>query len=90
MERNATIEEAKEIMGSNFIGIDELKSIQDRFPVFISDLIPEITYKIEELISKKSEYILILGVTHMQNGEQINLLTLRNYFGTDPYISEPC
>jgi len=89
MERKATIAEARKIMGVNFIGVDELKSISNYLPVCL-DVVPEIQYSFEELNTKKNDYILILGASVFCDSQQINLINLRRIFGVDPSVSEPC
>lgn len=89
MERT-TIEDAKKIMGDNFIGVDELNSISDKFSVSIPKILPEIPFNTEELIEKKKDYFLLLGVSEFLNGTPINLINLRSLFGINPELSEPC
>lgn len=90
MERTAEIISAKKILGTNFIGIDELLNISDRLKLKIPSEVPAIPYQLDELERKKDDYILILGVPSMEDGKPINLNTLRNLFGINPDISEPC
>ena len=90
MERVSTINEAKEIMGPNFMGPQELKLIADKMPIKISSAIPLIPFGFEELKTKQDDYLLILGTSQMQNGELLTLKSLRNYFGINPELSEPC
>lgn len=86
-----TIETAKSLFGENFIGKEELKpfikaldfgdvDIQEK-PIEYSDTV------LQDAAS--NGYILIYGVEHI--GDQlINLRFLREKFGVDPEISEPC
>jgi hypothetical protein len=90
MERVTTIIEAKELMGSNFVGPHELKLIADKIAIKIPVIVPSIPFKLEELKSKQNDYLLILGTSEMQNGEPLTLKSLRNQFGINPEISEPC
>lgn len=90
MERNATIEEAREIFGVNIIGIDELQSISSKIIFDLPLVNPEIPYTKEFLNEKANEYILILGVSHFKNGEVVSIKTLRDLFGVEPEKSEPC
>jgi hypothetical protein len=89
MER-ATIKLAKDIMGSNFIGPDELGKINLQMGITIPKNIPSIPYSSKELIDRKNRYLLILGLPHTPAGDLINLSTLRNKFGVNPDIFEPC
>ena len=90
MERITTIEKAKEIMGINFIGPQELSLVSDKMSFDIPDEIPCIRYSSEELMKHKDDYILVLGLSKMSNGEAINIKLLRSLFGVNPVISEPC
>lgn len=90
MEGNASLIEAKEIMGFNFIGIDELFLIQDKFPILISESVPEIPFSKNELSIKKNDYLLILGLSTLNNGMDLNIRSMLELFGIDPTVSEPC
>ncbi len=71
---------ARSIMGKNFIGKDEIKSLS-KFS--IPEGVPPIKFS-EKLLKKiKNDYILILSLP-------INLLEIRDIFGINPDISEPC
>lgn len=56
----------------------------------VPSVIHSILFKTNELKSKQNDYLLILGASYMQNGESITLKSLRNHFGINPEISEPC
>ena len=90
MERTASIAEAKQVLGSNFIGPDELTLIADKMGIKVPTEIPIIPYDLEELKNKQKDYILILGSSQMKNGEPLTLKTLRDHFGVNPDVSEPC
>lgn len=82
--------EAKEIMGSNFIGTDELMpffSFIGEIPKLIDLPIPFTSQKLKE---SSKDYILVLVVSEAISGWHCNILNLRTKFGTDPAISEPC
>jgi len=89
MERTTSIAEAKQIMGLNFIGPDELTLIADKIGIKVPKEIP-IPYSLEELNNKQKDYILILGASQMNSGDSLTLKTLRDRFGIDPDVSEPC
>ena len=89
MERT-TIEEAKEIMGGNFIGVDELNQICSEFPVKIFSNCPDIPYSREYLMGKKNDYLLIYGVSETNESKPFNLSFMRDKFGINPDVSEPC
>lgn len=89
MER-ITIEQAKELFGSNFIGIEELKPLFERMELPIDDVdVPSIEYSLTYLQKYSDDYILILGLPEL-NGIKLSIDVFRNYFGVDPEISEPC
>lgn len=90
MERTTSIDEAKKIMGANFIGYDELLIISEKFPLVIQDHYPDIPFSKDELISKKENYILIIGVSEMRKGLPLTLLSMKDHFGVNPDVSEPC
>ncbi|MDD4993344.1 MAG: hypothetical protein PHR83_14050 [Paludibacter sp.] len=90
MERTTSVDEARKIMRGNFIGCEELKNISSSFSLKIPTICPEIPYSKEYLIDKKDEYLLILGVSETINLQPLNLLFLRELFGTNPNVSEPC
>lgn len=79
---------AKQIMGSNFIGVEELKTIT--MLNFQIDRIPDIPYSIDELTKKKDTYLLILGVSHFHDGTSVTIRNLRKVFGCEPAETEPC
>lgn len=92
MERNATLEEAKEIMGLNFLGPNEL--INTNLFLFSNSNtfsnIPVINFSCGYLKSLSKSHILILGVSEIKNEGPLTLKILRRHFGFDPSVSEPC
>ena len=88
MERIVTLEEAKSIMGHNFIGPNELKACK-QLPLQVND-VPVISYTVEALEAKKDDYLLILGVSIMVDGKPLTIRNLLNIYGKDPDVSEPC
>jgi hypothetical protein len=92
MERSSELEKIKLLFGKRFIGIEQLKSIQDFLPAALPAVgdIPTIPYTCEQLEEYSDNYILILGVVELKNGSPLNLLTLRDFYGVDPNQSEPC
>lgn len=80
---------AEQIMEGSFIGVEELKRIENvRF--MIPETIPPIHFKKEFLEQKKKEYILILGIGSFYDKEPVTIRNLRDIFGKNPDISEPC
>lgn len=90
MERT-TIEEAKLIFKDNFIGIDDLLLLFEQFhPSGDSNIgIPEIPWDKTKLEKLSSNYILILGIPSW-GGIDLNIRNMRNCFGINPEVSEPC
>ncbi len=88
MNNSISIEHARAIMGSNLIGPAELKSTG--FLCDESIVACDIPFSEKELIEKKNDYLLILGVDHMSDGSDVSIRNLKRFFGKDPKISEPC
>lgn len=87
MEREAV----KKLFGKNFIGKDELKPFFKALGFGEVDIQETpIEYSDSDLQKAASDgYILIYGIEHI-NGQQITLRFLRDKFGVDPDVSEPC
>jgi len=83
-------QEAKKIMGKNFIGPDELTRVASELHIAPIKTVPTVPYDAKMLKKVSKEYVLILGVTKMSDGRPLTLNTMRNFFGHDPAISEPC
>lgn len=80
---------AKNIMGKNFIGIEELKNaelMKLRYP----EAIPQIPFSEAMLREKSKHYCLILGLDCFEDGLPVTIRNLKRIFGNDPDISEPC
>lgn len=90
MER-ITPEIAKNIMGENFIGVEELKILINRVsPIGIDvEQLPKLEYDSETLECYSNDYILILGLSHIGT-VPLSIKTLRDCFGMNPDVSEPC
>lgn len=89
MERKASIEDAKRIIGANFIGVDELRNLL-KLSLKLPKKEVEVPYTIEQLVNLKDDYILIYGASTTMTEDTVNLLFLRSIFGYDPEASEPC
>lgn len=83
-------QEAKQVMGKNFIGPDELTRIASKLNIAPIKIVPVIPYDARMLRSVSKEYVLVLGVTKMSDGRPLTLNNMRAHFGLDPAISEPC
>lgn len=84
-------EQVKRLFGKNFIGKEELRPFYKSLgfgEVGIQE--KPIEYSDSQLQKAAAEgYILIYGVEHI-NGQQITLRFLREKYGIDPDVSEPC
>ena len=92
MERTTNITKAKEILGKNFIGPDELFSIKDKLGISFKNIkdIPLIPFSIDSLKYFKDSAILILLIPYYKDNTPLTLIKLREHFGCDPSISQPC
>ena len=87
MEREAV----KKLFGKNFIGKDELKSFFKALGFGDKEIQEKpIEYSDSDLQkAAKDGYILIYGVDQI-DGQNITLRFLRDKFGVNPDVSEPC
>lgn len=83
-------QEAKKIMGKNFIGPDELTSVAHELGIAPTTNIPKVSYDVKTLKKASKDYLLILGVAKMADGSPLTLNNMREFFGLDPAIKEPC
>jgi len=90
MERGKNFKAIKALFGENFIGPDELYSINERIKLNIPRHFPDLPVLHEKVRSEPHNFIIILGIPYTQNNEPVNIITLRNIFGIDSTISEPC
>lgn len=88
MNDTVSIEQAKNIMGNNMIGPNELSKID--FLSTESTVIPAIPYSEDELEKRKNDYLLILAIDHLSDNKETTIRNLIYFFGKDPDISEPC
>lgn len=90
MEGRTDLAVAKKLFGENFIGIDELTKIASQLGVLLPESAPVIPYTKSELEEHAADCILILGVDKMEDSKPLTLTSLRERFGLDPAIYEPC
>lgn len=83
-----SVVEAKQIMGENFIGPEELKK-QSILDLSFDD-IPDILFSIDELKNKRTDYLLILGINRFNDGKPVTIRNLIEIFGKNPDEFEPC
>ena len=89
MSEYISLEDAKSIMGKNFIGPDELRNLRD-LRLMIPDILPGIPFSREELSEKSSDYLLILGVDRFVDNSPVTIRNMVCIFGKDPDANEPC
>lgn len=94
MERTTSLKRAKEIMISNFIGPKELKAIGKEMGILIPDNFTEqvstVNFSENLLLNCKNDYLLIMGIPFYKDGSQLTIVKMREHFGCDPSIYEPC
>lgn len=90
MEGTTSIEEAKKIFGNNFIGKNELSFISRKISIEVPQSIASISFDAEYLKEKSHDYLLIHGASRLISGTPLTLISLRDHFGIDPNVSEPC
>lgn len=94
MERGTTLKIAKDLMGINFVGPDELNVIADKMgiinPYLIETPIPSIPFEKKLLEKVANDYILILGLPYTKKKELLTIEKMHFYFGVDPVLKEPC
>lgn len=88
MERTA-LSKIQGLFGKNFIGPDELQPLLKKLNLLSSFTIPPIEYSPEILKKYSEDYLLILGLSEVQN-QSLTITLFREIFGTDPAVSEPC
>ena len=89
MDKSLYFSRAREIMGDNFIGTDELERMKSLDLLIPSD-VPDIPFAVEELETKKSDYFLILGINRFTDGSLVNIKKMISIYGKNPSESEPC
>lgn len=91
MERNTAIRVAQQIMGKNFIGIDELLSVNKNMRIGLSKLDNNtVPFSRQTLEDNADNRILVYGSGLSIENTSYTLNYMRNLFGIDPTISEPC
>lgn len=83
-----TSQEAKELFGEHFIGPSEFASLASPFS-FDSLEAPAIPFG-DETLRKNTATHLLVFTPRTHAGSPITLNILRNLFGMDPAVSEPC
>ncbi|WP_027727310.1 hypothetical protein [Treponema sp. C6A8] len=79
---------AREILGKNFIGIDELKKISGTFSLEIPAAVPEISYDEVYLKNHKASHLLVLCVEKFFDCRDISIIEIKNKIAA--YEGTPC
>lgn len=89
MEREE-LDRLKQLFGDRLIGPDELKPLMERLGEKCSVVtIPAMNYSAEQLEQCATDYLLVMGIPEI-GGRAMTIRTLREAFGFDPDVSEPC
>ncbi len=89
MNDKISMEQAKAIMGDNFIGPEEIKKIK-LIKFAVPEIVPDIPFTTVELDAKKDDYILALGIGKLADGKPTTIRNLRDIVGKNPDVTEPC
>jgi len=93
MERTS-VKEIKELFGKSFIGADEIAELAKKMnlpdPRSTKTEVPQITFTKEQLQKVKDSHVLFLAIPFHSDQSAVNILSMRNWFGTDPAKQEPC
>ncbi|MBI2030705.1 hypothetical protein HYT05_03715 [Candidatus Kaiserbacteria bacterium] len=84
-----TIADVQKLFGKNLIGTNELETLAGSFS-FGTLSAPEIPFGEKTLTVHKDSHILIFTPRVFADGKSITLNALRDLFGMDPSVSEPC
>ena len=77
---------AKEILGAQYLGPLELRTL----PFTVAEAAPAVPYSRELLRARRDSHILVFTPETYADGAPITLNSLREKFGVDPHVSEPC
>lgn len=73
------IKEAKALFKDNFIGLNEIKSINNKLKINLPNKNPELNIKLDDI--DPNEYILILGTEELTNSKKLNIKEFVKIFG---------
>ena len=90
MEGRTDIVKVRQQYGINFIGSEEIAKIAPDLGVQLPAVIPELLYTKDEIDAHAADSILILGTDKMEDGRALTLMSLRERFGIDSNVNEPC
>ena len=89
MEREAI----KQLFLDNYIGREELIPLMERLGLNVDDIVEQpISQKYSDSVLQKaaSEGYILIWCPQQVNGQEITLRYLRDHFGLNPDVSEPC
>jgi len=90
----SSAEQAREIMGNDFIGVEEILKVAawTNLPKKKEEYetIPAIPYGTDFLKTLRGEYVLILGFPSDENKNPLTLNAMRSFYGLEPTVKEPC
>ena len=89
MKKCVSYEVAKDIMGKNFIGPDELGAIKE-FCLDIPNNVYEIPFDEITLRKNSEDYYLIYAASKFKNGDEVNIKNLKSIMGMNPDLKSPC
>ena len=76
MNKRISMEQAKAIMGNDFIGSEEIRRIE-LIKFAVPEVISDIPFTSADLESKKDKYILVLGLGKLANGKMTTTRSMR-------------
>ena len=85
-----SIQDASDIMKSNFIGPTELQSISNKMNLGSISGPTTIPFSTNKLKKNAATHLLILGVDSDKDHLPLTINQMRKFFGMDPQASEPC
>ena len=80
---------AHDLMGEDFIGVEELRHINKLRLLLPSDM-PDVPFTEKELRRRSQGYLLILGVSRFENGNPITIRNIKALIGQSPDADDPC
>lgn len=89
MDEYIDIDTARLIMQKNFIGIDEIKTIEE-MSLAVNRVSLSIPFSAQTLEKKKNDYILLPGVSRFRDEKPVTIRNMIQLFGKNPLVFEPC
>lgn len=93
MKSVVNLERVRQLFGQNYLGPDEVRCLLEKFePEFSFNVIPQLSYSWNVLEECAREgYILVMGISEISpQNKKITIRSLRDRFGIDPNVAEPC